>query len=387
MAQLNEESDCQTLHVFFLPDTEKDRPWKLSREDFLKQVKEDSKGLLKALETYMDELEQAFVEQNEKVVDLDRKMTTMTTLIERMNEEMTTKNQQIDELITECDEYKKAFAQWALNQQLHEEESSAPEGWMKTTKLPDPPLLTDEKEPKFEDWESWMKNKLNANINHYTTEELKMAYIENQTRGGAAQHLAPRLREEATNKFTTADEMFKHLENVYLNLNHLQTAKNSFQRLIMHQNDNFHEFLTNFLHLAGEAKISEDKYKYELNSKLSFDLQKLVITNFISSSFFTEFLFHCFQAFHTLQNIASVEARIWKPQAADKTKAKSPVGLPVALKDADKAQLMKKGRCFICKKTGHWSFECPRRKSVAEKKLPDQEIMELEETEQEKDKL
>ena len=82
----------------------------------------------------------------------------------------------------------------------------------------------------------------------------------------------------------------------------------------MYKNNNFYKFLIKFLYLAGEASISRDNYKYKINTKLAFDLQKAVVTNFISSSSFNEFSTHCSQVFHTLQNIASMESRLRRPQ-------------------------------------------------------------------------
>jgi hypothetical protein len=73
------------------------------------------------------------------------------------------------------------------------------EGPKKSVKLPDPPILTDGKDPKFAEWLSKMKNKLLANADHYSTEPLKMAYIQTRTAGYSADHMAPRLRAMRTN--------------------------------------------------------------------------------------------------------------------------------------------------------------------------------------------
>jgi hypothetical protein len=64
----------------------------------------------------------------------------------------------------------------------------------KSVKLPNPPVLTDGKDPEFEDWDSRMRNKLKANADPYNTEALRIAYVENRVGGKAAKHLRPRLR-------------------------------------------------------------------------------------------------------------------------------------------------------------------------------------------------
>jgi hypothetical protein len=329
---------------------------------------------------YQEDPEQLFSNLNATLLDNERQ-------IARLSEEVSNKEAQIDDLIAERDEYKDGLARIAL-ERTPMSGTPVPEAPKKSTKLPDPPVLTDGKNPEFEDWLSRMKNKLAANADHYSTEALRTAYVENRTAGDAAKHLAPRLREGAANKFTTADEMFKLLETVFLDPNRLQTAKNDFRKLVMRKADNFHEFLTKFLHQAGEAKISPDEYKYELNNKLAFDLQKAVVTNYISDSTFDQFSAHCSQVSHTLQAIASAESRVRKSANTEKTgmnSKKESTGTGTATqKDADKAQLMKERKCFYCKEPGHVTRNCPVKKRNEEKKKAT-EVAELEDTEQEKD--
>ena len=51
--------------------------------------------------------------------------------------------------------------------------------------------------------------------------------------------------------------------------------------------------MTKFAYLAGEAKIPKSEYKFELNSKLSFELRRAIITDFISSSDYAKFSEYC----------------------------------------------------------------------------------------------
>ncbi len=355
-----------------MPGALNEGDWSFTFEAFKQRYEANPQDLFASIDRAIEAYDDSLISKNEQIQNL-------TTEQDELNQKITSKDEQIDLLIAERDDYKNAFARQALQRQNEPLRSPTPEPTPKSVKLPDPLLLTDGKEPKFEDWESRMKNKLIANADHYATEILKMAYIENRTGGDAAQHLAPRLREGAANKFTTADEMFKHLENVYLDPNRLQTAKTDFRKLVMRKNDNFHEFLTKFLHLAGEANIPEDDYKYEMNTKLAFDLQKAVVTNFISSSSFNEFSAHCSQVFHTLQNIASMESRLRRPQNSGKgntTGGQQPIS--TTLKEADKARLLREGRCFTCMETGHLSRDCPRKKQTTDRKPANQGIHELE---------
>lgn len=56
------------------------------------------------------------------------------------------------------------------------QQPSIPAAW-KTTKIPDPPMLTVGKEPRFDDWLLLMNQKLAANTDHFNTSQLGMAYV------------------------------------------------------------------------------------------------------------------------------------------------------------------------------------------------------------------
>ena len=150
-------------------------------------------------------------------------------------------------------------------------------------KLPNPPILTDGKDPEFEDWESRMRNKLKANSDHYYTEALRMAYVENRVGGKAAKHLRPRLRVDAVNPYTTTEEMLKHLETIFRDPNKEANAKRDFRKLNMRATDKFQDFLTSFLHLAGEAKIPDTMYKDELYQRITWKLQEMTVKESMDS--------------------------------------------------------------------------------------------------------
>ena len=83
--------------------------------------------------------------------------------------------------------------------------------------------------------------------------------------------------------------MFKHLTFAYKNPNRLFIAKNEFKKLFMKSTQSFYKFYTKFLQLASEAKVAPAKLKYKLNSKLSFSLQKAIISHFNTESTFYKF--------------------------------------------------------------------------------------------------
>jgi hypothetical protein len=54
--------------------------------------------------------------------------------------------------------------------------------------------------------------------------------------------------------------MLKHLEKISQDANKEANAKREFRKLNMRATDKFQDFLTNFLHLAGEAQIPATMY-------------------------------------------------------------------------------------------------------------------------------
>ena len=122
---------------------------------------------------------------------------------------------------------------------------------------------------------------------------MKLAYVKGLIGGKATKHISLRLKDNAINPYTTIQDLFEHLTSAYKNPNRLFIAKNEFKKLFIKSTQSFHEFHTKFLQLASEAKVAPAKLKYKLNSKLSFSLQKAVISHFNTESTFYEFAKQC----------------------------------------------------------------------------------------------
>jgi hypothetical protein len=63
--------------------------------------------------------------------------------------------------------------------------STPASGSGKSTKLPDPPILTDGKDPTYERWRVQMQDKLTVNADHFQSVKAKKAYVFNRTSGDA----------------------------------------------------------------------------------------------------------------------------------------------------------------------------------------------------------
>ncbi|EEH33634.2 hypothetical protein PAAG_04684 [Paracoccidioides lutzii Pb01] len=132
----------------------------------------------------------------------------------------------------------------------------------------------------------------------------------------------------------------------------------------MRNEDNYHKFVTKFLHLAGEANIVKGDYKTDFNNKLSFDLQRMVaVVNAITNTY-AEFQKICAQAVHILQTI-NITQKLKSLQRNESNTFKQNILQAFNSQTSSdtfaiKSSIMKKImsicpdiQCYYCKKKGH----------------------------------
>jgi hypothetical protein len=85
---------------------------------------------------------------------------------------------------------------------------------------------------------------------------MRRAYVVSRTTGLARQILNPRLRDDTANPYDTVQEMFDDLIHAFRNPHRQQEAQAKLCNLYMKIGEDFHRFLAEFLHLAGEAELS-----------------------------------------------------------------------------------------------------------------------------------
>lgn len=264
----------------------------------------------------------------------------------------------------------------------------------KSTKIPDPPMLTDGKEPRFEDWLLLTTQKLTANADHFDTSQLRMAYVASRCEGKARKHITPRMREDALNPYADSKDMLDHLKTIYSDPNRVTTAKHQFRQLYMKVSDKFHDFLSEFLYLAAEAGVAEDDWKDELYFKLTTKLQELCISDRIRNGTFQEFSNTVSQTASCLEVIShrNQKGRVFTPNkdtskgvnrsgtTIKKEPTPSQSSSPTAPQTSSvgRDQLMKEGRCFHCQEHGHLARDCPTKAATSELKELEQKAPENE---------
>ncbi len=181
----------------------------LTLEGFLKACRDSPEALYKAFSKHIEILEEANREGKAEIANLQKEIKAFEQEldlqanenmgVQELTEELAVKDNRILDLVMERDTLRKAIS------------CMDPKATMSSTrsiKLPDPPILTDGKDPAFDNWLLKMEGKLEANKDHFGTEAIRMAYIDSRTGGNAAKHLGPRLRTTAPDRFTTGREIY-----------------------------------------------------------------------------------------------------------------------------------------------------------------------------------
>ncbi len=145
------------------------------------------------------------------------------------------------------------------------------EDWFsKSIKLLDSSLFKDSTQ-NVNNWLSWMWNKLKINKNHFSIEELKIAYIKSRVSEAATKHIALRMRNTSLNSFLEVEDVLSIINNMYNNFNHHHTTQRQYLKL--YQNKIFfHEFWMKFQRFSAELEYNNETLLNDLQHKISSDL-------------------------------------------------------------------------------------------------------------------
>ena len=115
-----------------------------------------------------------------------------------------------------------------------------------TKALSDPLLFTDGKDLSIDQWLSKMRGKFEINWDHYPSERSKLIYAENRVGRKALQHLEPCLRLNSITLFTTIDDLFNHLKDIFGNSHQKEQTMEKFRELKMRASS-FSNFYSEFI--------------------------------------------------------------------------------------------------------------------------------------------
>ncbi len=140
----------------------------------------------------------------------------------------------------------------------------------KSIKLSDSSLFEDSKQ-NVNNWLFQMQNKLKMNKNHFSIEEMKIAYVKSRVSETTIKHIAFRMRDTITNSFLEAEEILSIINKMYDDLNWHHTTQQQFLKL--YQNKIFfHEFWMKFQRLSVKLEYNNKTLLNDLQHKISSDL-------------------------------------------------------------------------------------------------------------------
>ena len=247
-------------------------------------------------------------------------------------------------------------------------------------KLQDPPIFTGRRDGlPFIEWLAKMNRKMKIDEDLMDTLWRRMAYVMNCVGGTAFGHLEPCAQEHAwqhgPKPWKNSTEMLVYLERVFGDPNRRQNAKYKF-RILYQEGQDFNSFWAKFLWLSSELDRNEATLISDLTHKLLLKMQFHLINRDEQSTNLFKYAERCQQVYQGLKDLARA-----KVEALERSMEKCVVELaapvprfnikPTTIRTAKsscqpviskKDQPMKEKRCFLCRKVGHRTIDCPREK-------------------------
>ncbi len=235
----------------------------------------------------------------------------------------------------------------------------------KSIKLLNSSLFEDSTQ-NVDNWQSRMWNKLKINKNHFSIEELKIAYIESWVSEAAIKHIASCMQDIFLNSFLEVKEVLSMINKIYDDLNHHHTTQRQYLKL--YQNKIFfHEFWMKFQRFNAELEYNNKSLLNDLQHKISSDFQRATLNERIMN--LNEFVNICMQVNVRLTELnARSVVKASATQAAHSVVRTSTTRLTSSVSSWKKLrrsklnsiqkELFKKELCFKCKKLEHRAYDC-----------------------------
>ncbi len=286
-------------------------------------------------------------------IELKATQTTLNAVWTRLQKEMKKKNVIIRHL--------EATSSW-LSTLISKDRFS------KSIKLSDSSLFEDSRQ-NVNNWLFQMQNKLKTNKNHFSIEEMKIAYVKSRVSETTIKHIAFRMKDTITNSFLEAEEILSIINKMYDDFNWCHTTQRQFLKL--YQNKIFfHEFWMKFQRLNAKLEYNNETLLDDLQHKISSDLQRVMINERTMN--LNEFVDICMQVDVRLTklNARSIlktsTTQVARSTASILTTITTAISasifawkkLRILNVDSAREKLFKKELWFKCKKLKHRAHDC-----------------------------
>lgn len=152
MAKLSEISnDNGRRESLLIHDETDDTPHDLTYDEFLTEYERDKKNLYDKLLQVHQEFYGVSMEKDVKIAELELQTQEKDGELTTLRSDKEEVNQQLTDAENERDAFATQMARMMMNRTSSAQQSSHVAVPSKSAKIPDPPLLTDGKEPRFDD--------------------------------------------------------------------------------------------------------------------------------------------------------------------------------------------------------------------------------------------
>ena len=240
--------------------------------------------------------------------------------------------------------------------------------FLKSIKLFNSSLFEDSRQ-NVNNWLFWMRNKLKMNKNHFSIEEMKIAYVKSWVSETMIKHIAFRMKDMITNSFLEAEEILSIINKMYDDFNQYHTTQ--WQFLKLYQNKIFfHEFWMKFQRLSVKLEYNNEILLDDLQHKISSNLQQVMINE--QTMNLNEFVNICMQVNVQLMKLnarstfktsitqvaRSTASILMMITIVISTSISAWKKLRISNIDFARKKLFKKKLCFKCKKSEYKACDC-----------------------------
>ncbi len=129
-------------------------------------------------------------------------------------------------------------------------------------------VFIDEDESTWDSWRIKMNDKLQANVNHFNNENICIVYVIFRLEDNAAEHIFAWRRHDASHSYILIDELFKHLKEIYNELNRNRKCHHEYN-VLRQANKSFNVFYFNFMKLFNYLDYDNCTLMNNLQNKIN----------------------------------------------------------------------------------------------------------------------
>ncbi len=142
----------------------------------------------------------------------------------------------------------------------------------KSQKILDSSLFTDEKNSIWKNWYEKVQNKLEINVDLFSSERVKLSYVHFRLFDDAAEITQLRCERDCFNSYKIVDELLKELAQLFNDSDKEVNFHRNYYNLIQEQKK-FSKFYTQFQQLFFYLDYQEKQLIIDLKNKINFQLQ------------------------------------------------------------------------------------------------------------------